>query len=245
MPEKGGNLQMKYDIVATLCSNNHARSENINNLKQRFDNVITIDALDASIHDNMFPHVINQYHIPVNMLHARKRNAGFLGCWLSFIFTLKYIYDMYDHDTPVIMIQDDLVIPEGFDFKQDKWINRGRMYKLSQWDEMYVVDKIVAERFLTTLYKNPICWTGPDRWIMQHMNPVYLKQLWTHPSQKQLSLLSHTNDGLIKKANKPIHKYKWNITKGFKSSDPGSLLNNKIFRHKKNITSLENTLKQA
>lgn len=233
---------MNYDIIATHCSRDVPRSNNINRLKNMFSNVTVIDALDASAHDNIFSHVINQHHVPVQMEHTGKRTVGFLGCWLSFIFTLKYIYDVYDYDTPVVMIQDDLVIPEGFDFKNDKWSERGRMYKLSQWDEMYVVDKLAAKQFLTMLYKKPICWHGQDRWIMQHMNPIYLKYLWSHESEKKLSLQSHTNDGLIKKSCKIIHKYRWRINRDFDCDDPGSLINNTIFRKKQDVVSLENIL---
>ena len=233
---------MNYDIIVTHCSQDIPRANNVNKLKHMFPNVTVIDALDASVHDDVFPHVINQHHVPIQMEHTDKRTVGFLGCWLSFVFTLKYIYDVYDSDIPVVMIQDDLVIPEKFDFKNDKWSERGRIYKLSQWDEMYVVDKIVAEQFLTKLYSRPICWHGQDRWIMQHLNPIYLKHLWSHASEKKLSLQSHTNDGLIKKASNIIHKYRWNINRNFDSNNAASLINTTIFNKKQDVVPLKNTL---
>lgn len=232
-----GSLRIKYSmncptklkIIVTHCDDQGRRSNNIKQLKSVYGDQLTVlHAIDALAHEHHLQKIITEYKIPTHMSQLQKKTIGKLGCWLSLIMTVKYIYDVIDEDVPVLVLQDDVLIPKDFDFMSDHWSIRNKWYKLTQWNEAFIIDKQVAKTYLQLLYSNPISWQNSDRWIMEYIDPQYIKNLWC--KKPRLGLLDPTNRGLIKTRSKKIHKYKWGLGHFRDCNDPGSLVNRQIFK---------------
>ena len=223
------NIPLNLKVLVIHCASDRSRVINVNRLKKIYGNRLSVlNAIDASQHDKYVKDIVTKCKIPIHMPHLQKRSIGSFCCWLSFACAVKYVYDVFDDNTPVLILEDDTIIPDNFEYKPNLWKERGVWYKLSQWNEANIIDKNTASRFLKALYTRPICWDLADRWVMDYMQPVYLKKHWG--GCEQLKLLAPTNDGVIKMSPKKVHQYKWNIPRYDNAEDPSGLFRKKIFK---------------
>ena len=165
---------------------------------------------------------------------ARGKTLGTMGRWLSTIQVAKLSFDTNSH---IIVLEDDLELPNNFDFQFDRYLNNNRkIVRFGVWGDGYHFSPRASKFFLNSIYNNPI----------YQADDVYIQCL----PNRHLDILSRKVHGYQKKNNiKKIDKstildrsqiFRLNYFR--KETDPKPLLTTKKYRRLINDLNRESSI---
>ena len=164
-------------IVYNLLTRDKKRVDNVNQqlelYKKKGYHVKIFESIDWKLH---WDHVLEFFHhfkIPIHQLNRPHNIRGKFARITTLLMSCKYVYDM---DEPIILLEDDVKMPDDFHFDLET-IQKHEMLKLSRCGEGFYLTKPWVEKFFKKIYTTPF-YKPSDMYIIEQMKPeriLYIK----------------------------------------------------------------------
>ena len=137
----------EIEIAVILLERIGERVDNVKILKRHFPSLKIFKAIDWKQDWRLIKKFLLKNKIPVIKLHWNTR--GKYARWVSVLMACKYVID---NESEIILLEDDVLLPSGFDFQFSKWYGKGDFVKLSKWGEAYYMNKKGASKLIKNMY---------------------------------------------------------------------------------------------
>lgn len=177
-----------YIFILTLKNASPWRQQLVRGNIARNPNINLLYAIDGNDISKMTKYITSNMISFVDHKRWRGRRGkslGIMGRWLSTIQVAKLSFDTNSH---IIVLEDDLELPNNFDFQFDRYLNNNRkIVRLGEWGDGYHFSPRASKIFLKSIYNNPI-YQADDNYIKSLPN-------------RHVDILSRNKYGYQKKNN--------------------------------------------
>ena len=195
-------------IIVTLLEKDDLRVANVEGMKKKFPNLRVMPALDGVTQWDEVVRFIEDWEIPLRYDNRKAgdqlNKKGKVARWATLIKAMKYVYDHKLGNT--VILEDDVTLPEGFDFGEDKWED-GHIAKLAMWGEGYGVNHTGAEHYLRMVCEAEQISLHSDEFIARKCKKA--GPGWIINSKLGGHLVVATNKGHL--INSPTYDYEFPI----------------------------------
>lgn len=164
-------------IVYNLLTRDKTRVDNvyqqIHLFKKKGYDVKIFESIDWKLHWEHVLRFFNYFKIPIYQLNRPHNLRGKFARITTLLMSCKYVYDM---DEPIILLEDDVKMPDDFHFDLET-IQKYEMLKLSRCGEGFYFTKPWVEKFFNKIYTKPLN-KPEDMYIIKQMKPnkiLYIK----------------------------------------------------------------------
>ena len=157
-------------IVYMLLTRDKKRVDNVNHqlelYRKKGYHVKIFESLDWKLH---WEHILRFFHhfkIPIRMLNRPHNLRGKFARIATLLMICKYVYDL---DQPIILLEDDVKMPDDFYFDLET-IQKYDALKLSKFGEGMYMTKSWVETFFNKIYEIPF-YKPCDMYIIEKLKP--------------------------------------------------------------------------
>jgi len=163
-------------IIYTLLRRDNTRVKNVMEQLQYFENkgytVKILESLDWYLHYEVIVDFFNFFKIPIKKLNVCHNIRGKFARIATLALAFKYAFDL---DKNLIILEDDVKVPDDFDFDTELY-NKQNFMKLSSAGEGFFIKKEGARSFFEALYRIPI-YKPSDMYIIEVLKPAKIEHI--------------------------------------------------------------------